>query len=142
MINDGFCAPCRAIFCGTWERSEGKVSGTEPLYLHHPNAHSFKQALEMQCPLCVRIWMEMEQPTLLTSTNVGAVSQEKNAVLGSTTYTMSFYRPTPTSDCSSGSANGYTSVKLQLIPSHGKYQNLPWLQLVLKSVFSAQKPSH
>lgn len=67
MLNDGFCDPCQTMLRGESEPNGGG-SESRPLHLHHSDAESFKHALESQCPLCLRLWTEMDQPTKLLGT--------------------------------------------------------------------------
>jgi hypothetical protein len=66
MPNDGFCKPCQAMLCGEREMLEEFPS--KLLSVHHPDAQSFRQALDLQCPLCVRLWTAMKKPTKLHDT--------------------------------------------------------------------------
>jgi hypothetical protein len=54
MSEFSFCDPCRAFLKGSWIRTSDDGYAIE--YEHHHNAESFQSALEMGCPICLRLW--------------------------------------------------------------------------------------
>lgn len=55
MAKETFCSPCQGMLAMQYFEEEW----VNP---HHPDAQSFKQALEMGCPLCTRIWLMTGKP--------------------------------------------------------------------------------
>ena len=66
MSNDGFCTSCRALLRN--EIEETNPFTNQRCYVHHADAESFRRALKLPCPLCVRIWTAMGRPTVHAGT--------------------------------------------------------------------------
>ncbi|KAJ4984167.1 heterokaryon incompatibility protein [Stagonosporopsis vannaccii] len=81
MLNDSFCAPCKALLTGQQEPC-GTYQGAQ-VYLHHADASSFRDALELQCPLCVRLRAMMGPFASLTGTGFNEPRVDRQYHLGS-----------------------------------------------------------
>ena len=60
MVNESFCAACQQMLA-TKEVIDSERS-------HHPDAASFRQALDMHCAICTRFWSSIDRPEIMQST--------------------------------------------------------------------------
>ncbi|XPS69738.1 hypothetical protein M3J09_001997 [Ascochyta lentis] len=117
MPNDGFCNACQMMLCGKSEPSGTETESGDKVYLHHRDAKSFEQALELQCPSCVRIWAGMGSPSPLAGTKfIGPLP--KLDIYGHGTYKIDFFHnPQDAGESSSSSTDDLRHAVLHLILS-------------------------
>lgn len=81
--------------------------------MHHADADSFRQALKLECPFCVRIWMAMGRPTEHSGTRFHPPFMVSNG-----TFRINFWDADEGPGDLTAHGNGL-QIQLSLVPIHG-----------------------
>lgn len=112
MLNDGFCDPCKTLLRGECE-SFGEHMGFQ-LFVHHKDAKSFDEAVQIQCPLCLRLWTAIGTPSVLHATAFNRPHRWSYNLSGDL-YDMAFFKI-----LESHQISGPGSVRMNLLSLEGK----------------------
>lgn len=130
MLNDGFCDPCKTLLRG--ESKQHSTHDRIERYLHHKDADSFEKALEVQCPLCVRLWGGMGHPSPLGSTTFEKPHQDMSL---NNLFSMDFWGGLEELSAESEHVTPAKCTTLHFINQKGKQLNHPD-QLELKEAIA------
>ncbi|KAH7401041.1 heterokaryon incompatibility protein-domain-containing protein, partial [Phaeosphaeria sp. MPI-PUGE-AT-0046c] len=86
------CEACENLF------SEDRYNEAKRVYQHHPTTVAFRQALEISCAICVRIWITFSRRTYKTIKPFDTIDGDEFECFTPITYGM--FPPAQTSSCS------------------------------------------
>ncbi|OAL00739.1 hypothetical protein IQ06DRAFT_148520 [Phaeosphaeriaceae sp. SRC1lsM3a] len=85
------CEACQDLF------SENRYNAVKRIYLHHHTTVAFRNALEMQCAICTRIWITFSRRTYQQIRPFHAIDHDAFKHFTPITYGM--FPPAQTSSC-------------------------------------------